>query len=108
MGKRQKTQSGESLKEKLSRTLDIPPDLFAGGSLIEIRGQNALSVRGGGKILRYTDSEIRISLKACELSVLGQRLVCTSYCKGAVGIDGQIESVSFCPCEKKGSRGGRG
>ena len=98
MGKRQKTQSGESLREKLSRTLDIPPDLFAGGSLVEIRGQNALSVRGGGKILRYTDTEIRISLpqKNEYISVCGGSLSCSSYNRGTLGIEGRIDSIAYC------------
>lgn len=104
-----KNSKGEraGLKERLSRTLDIPPDLFPGGSLIEIRGQNALSVRGSGRILCYTEEEIRVALRASVLSVRGKRLVCTSYCRGTLGIDGQIESVCFCPlegCEKRGGR----
>ena len=102
MSKREQKERGASLRERLSRSLDIPPDLFVGGSLIEIRGQNAVSVRGGGRILCYTEEEIRIALRTCVISVRGKRLICTSYCRGAIGIDGQIESVCFCACEERG------
>ena len=95
--KRKATKERGDLRERLSRALDIPPDLFPGGSLVEIRGQNALCVRGGGRILYYTDEEIRVALRHAVLSVRGRRLVCTAYCQGALGIDGLIESVCFCP-----------
>ena len=112
--KGEKKKSGADrgdLRERLSRALDIPPDLFPGGSLVEIRGQNALCVRGSGRILYYTEEEIRVALRYAVLSVRGRRLVCTAYCQGALGIDGLIESVSFCPlsCEKgKDGKGERG
>lgn len=95
--KEKKRAERASLRERLSRSLDIPPDLFPGGSLIEIRGQNALSVRGSGTILGYTEEEIRVELKPCILAIRGKRLVCTAYYRGSLGIDGQIESVCFEP-----------
>ncbi len=83
------------LREKLSKHLDIPPDVFPGESLVEIRGRGSVTVRGGGKILAYTPEEIRIALKRGCLSVQGRRLICTSYYVGAVGIDGCICRISF-------------
>lgn len=93
--KRARDEEKAGLRERLCRGLDIPPDLLPGSALIELRGQNAMTVKGCGRILLYTPEEIRIGLKKGYLSVCGKRLVCTSYYAGAVGIDGCICRVSF-------------
>ena len=93
--KRGESAEKAGLRERLCRGLDIPPDLLPGNALIELRGQNAVTVRGCGRILLYTPEEIRLGLKKGYLSICGKRLVCTSYYAGAVGIDGYIRRVSF-------------
>lgn len=85
----------EGWRERISRALDVPPDLLPGGSLLEIRGQSAMTVRGSGKILVYTPEEICVELRRGVVSVKGQRLVCTSYYLGALGIEGKIQAVVF-------------
>ena len=89
------SENKESVRERLTRRLDLPPDLFGGEGMVEIRGRGAVTVRGGGRILRYTPEEIRILLPRCVLSIRGEDLVCTSYYRGAVGIDGRIGGVTF-------------
>ena len=93
--KKKQGDEKESLRERLCRGLDIVPDLLPGAGLIEIRGRNAMTVSGCGRILHYTPEEIRIRLKEGILSICGKRLSCTSYHAGAVGIDGYICRVSF-------------
>ena len=88
-----------SISEKLNRHLDITPDVLPYGSLIELRGRNSLSVTGCGKILTYTPEQIRVALKKDDLLVSGKRLLCTSYHKGEIGIDGVIDCVRFCKKE---------
>ena len=85
----------EGWRERVSRVLDVPPDLLPGGSLLEIRGRQAITVRGSGKILRYTPEEVCVELGRTVLSVKGRRLVCTSYYLGALGIEGRIDEVTF-------------
>ncbi len=94
----------ESLREIVSRKLDIQPDIIPGGSLFEVRGRSSMTVSGCGKILLYTPQEIRLSLKKSMLSVKGSSLICTSYYAGAVGIDGCIDSISFIDAEKNDCR----
>ncbi|MBQ2999858.1 MAG: YabP/YqfC family sporulation protein [Clostridia bacterium] len=89
-----KEKRGE-LRERLCRRLDLVPDLFSGEGLVELRGRGAATVRGGGRILLYTPSEIRIAMGKYTLSIVGEELVCTSYYQGAVGVDGRIFGVSF-------------
>ena len=93
--KRNETEIGGDFRERLSRRLDLLPDLLGNEGLVEIRGRGSVTVRGGGRILLYTPEEIRISMPRCVLSICGEELVCTSYYQGAVGIDGRIGGVFF-------------
>ena len=83
------------MRERLCHAFDIKPDIFLGETLIELRGRNSLTVRGGGGITEYGDREIRFKLREGELSVKGERLSCASFEKGAAVLDGNIFSVSF-------------
>ena len=97
-------REGESWRERMNRALDIPPDLWPRGTLIEIRGQESMTVRGGGRILVYTPDRICMELGKEVLTICGQRLACTSYYVGAIGIEGRIERVCFgnAPVGKEG------
>ena len=88
-------QKKESLGEKISRGLDIPPDVMPGSSLVSIRGRSSLSVSGSTSIIRYTPEEIILSMKRGALSVKGTSLMCISYNSSEVSIEGKINSVSF-------------
>ena len=85
----------EELRERLCRHLDLAPDFFSGSGLVEIRGRGEVTVRGGGRILLYTPSEIRIAMGCDTLSIAGEDLICTSYYQGAIGVGGRIVGVRF-------------
>ncbi len=85
----------DSLGARLCKNLDISPDLLPRGSLVEIRGQRAVNVRGCGRILCYTEETVRLALSDGALEIRGEELICTSYYPGAVGIEGRIFSVNF-------------
>lgn len=95
MAQKDKTTDKAKLREKLCHTLDIQPDIFPGGTLVEIRGRNSVTVKGGGRITLYTEEEIRLMSKGGEICVRGKRLCCSAYCRGATVIDGFINSVDF-------------
>lgn len=88
-----------SLLEWLAVKLDMPADVLNGGIRLDMRGRNTLTVHGCTRILDFSPCEIRLSLGDCTLAVLGERLICTSYLAGAVGIEGRINSVCFCDGE---------
>ncbi len=81
--------------EWLAVKLDFPPDVWAGGMRLELRGRHALTVHGCRKILSYAPDEIILGLKGCVLSVRGARLICSSYLAGAVCIDGRVDALTF-------------
>ncbi len=96
--KRKNTEAaGEkrSLTEWLAVKLDVPADTLCGGLRLDMRGRNTLTVHGCTGILDYSPCEIRLAFKDGILTILGRRLICTSYLAGAVGIDGCISTLQF-------------
>ena len=91
---RRKNKDKMGAVEWLERKFDISPDLIS-GIRIEIRGQNRLLLHGCRKILKYGEREMLLDLGKTRLRVCGQRLWCTSFISGALGVGGCIESVSF-------------
>ena len=90
-----KEEKKEGFRGRVYRRLDIQPDVLPGGSLIELRGRECVTVRGAGRILLYTPEEIRLEHTEGVVSVRGEGLICVSYYLGAVGIEGRISSVGF-------------
>ena len=106
--KRKNAKEGKlGFSERICRALDIEPDVLPRASLIEIRGRSAVTVSGGGKILDYTDEEIKLALKSGAVAIRGKRLVCASFCAGKVRIEGRIEGVSFEKYDEKTRKGGK-
>ena len=96
MKRKQNTKiEGEGWRERVSRALDVPPDLLPGGSLLEVRGRGMMTVRGSGRILLYSPEEVCVELDHGVLSVKGRRLVCTSYHPGTLGVEGRIDEIVF-------------
>lgn len=95
--KKDSKASSRCSRERISRMLDISPEAFPHGHAIEILGRSLVKIRGGGSILLYTPEEIRIDLprKNEYLAIRGDSLSCSSYNRGALGIEGNILSVSF-------------
>ena len=87
------------LGEWLAVKLDMPADALDGGIRLDMRGRNSLVVHGCTKILNFTPCEISLLLGDSLLTVGGERLICTSYLAGAVGIEGCICSIRFCDGE---------
>ncbi len=84
-----------TLSEWLAVKLDIPADALGGGIRLDLRGRHTLTVHGCTAILDFSPEIIRLCLGESTLEVCGQRLICTSYLAGAVGIEGFICSIRF-------------
>ncbi len=91
---RRKKEGRVRAAEWLERKFDITPDILD-GVRIEIRGQNRLMLQGCRKILKYGEDEMLLDLGKTRLRVRGERLWCTSFVSGALGVGGHICSVSF-------------
>lgn len=90
-----KKQEKAGFRERLCHSLDISPDIFPNGTLVELRGRNSLTVTGRAKIIGYTDEEISLRLSDCCLHVRGRRLCCSSYDSRATVIDGCVTGIEL-------------
>ena len=95
IGRGEAPSSRPSLAEWLAVRMDIPADALGSGLRLDMRGRNTLIVHGCTGILDFSPTAIRLRLTDGELIVGGERLICTSYLAGAVGIEGYICAVTF-------------
>ena len=84
-----------SFRERALRALDIPPDCFSGGYLIEVRDRYSVTVCGCRGILVYTSERIVLSLRDCRLRLSGEGLTCASYRDATVRIEGQMSEIAW-------------
>ena len=80
---------------RVSRALDIAPDVLARECVVELRGRELISVHGAERILVYLPSEIRVQTPRGVLSIVGERLTFISYGSGSVGIQGVVDKLEF-------------
>ena len=95
-------KSRPSVSEWLAVRFDMPADLTSGGLRLDLRGRNTLTVYGCRRIVDFSPTEIRLAMENCHLLVEGERLSCTSYLAGAVGIEGCICRMVFSDEEGRG------
>lgn len=63
-------------------------------------GQRSVTVYSCQKILFYSPCEIRLLVAKRTLSVVGERLYCSSFTGGTVTVEGKITAVSFVSADK--------
>lgn len=84
-----------SIRERVQRALDIPPDAIFSECMIELRGRSLITVHGCGRIARYLPDEIMLDTASGCVRIVGERLICVSFSSGSVGIEGRVKSVIF-------------
>ena len=91
--------------ERICRKLDVMPESVSRTPYIELHGRTLLKLRDGGKILLYTPERIRIELPRASgiLCVMGRGLSCSYFNLGAVGIEGEIDMLTFVSEEEEDS-----
>ena len=62
---------------------------------VVLNGQQSATVYGCQRILFYSPCEIRLQLRTRALSVVGERLYCSSFTAATVTVVGRIEGVRF-------------
>ncbi len=80
---------------RVSRALDIAPDVLSRECVVELRGRELITVHGAERILIYLPSEIRILTPRGVLSIEGAGLTFISYTTGSVGIKGRVDRMEF-------------
>ena len=95
MGKRDQKTEKVPFGERVSKCLNIEPDILVGGYQIEMRGRHRVKLGGARKILCYSDTVMRLQLGREIVRVEGMRLECASFTHGVAVIVGRIDGVSF-------------
>ena len=90
-----KSDKKASIIEFLSVKASLPSDALTGDFRLEIRGRNSVIVCGCRRIQKYTPTEMVLSAKDFDVSVVGERLICTAYHEGAICIEGYVTDVKF-------------
>lgn len=87
--------SRPTLREWMANALDVPTDLLDGGIRLELWGRQGLAVHGCTRIEAFTPTEVKLELGRETLVVCGQRLICTTFLGGDVGVEGHICGLYF-------------
>ncbi len=84
----------ERLGKRIKRALELD-ELIDEQDALEMRGSYELDVRRVVRFLHYSETEIRLLLKAHILKVTGEKLFCSSYLLGMVRVSGSIHSLEI-------------
>ena len=90
-------------REVLSRMFvsDIPIGERERIEITRRGGVRSILIEGIEGILLYGAEQMIFALKDGRLEIYGRELDCTTYISGAIGITGDILSLSFCEDSKK-------
>ncbi len=89
------------MKRKSEKTKAQPPasvlPLSEGGriEITEVGGEKELLILGVSRILRFGEEEMAFARRRDQVYVFGRKLACISYASGAIGLRGELVSISF-------------
>ncbi len=72
-----------------------PTDLLLPDSVI-LRGRESAVISGCRRILQYGERKICLLVGRRRLCVMGESLICTSFCAGSVTVEGEISGIRYC------------
>ncbi len=85
----------QELRRRMAELFDLPADLVAGLSHMELLGDRQFFLEGHGGILAYSDTQIDISAGALVLRVRGAGLELRGMTGDELRIRGRIDAVEF-------------
>lgn len=91
----EKKPKQESLLEKAAELFDLPGNVVAGLSRIEITGRRALLLENHKGILAYSTEEIHVSVHNAVVKIKGEGLLLRAMNAEALLIAGTLSSIEF-------------
>ena len=88
-------KAGRDILKKAAERLDIPVDVMAGVSRVEIIGMRQVYVENHRGILEYSGEEIQLNTDSHVLRIHGSGLEVSSMNASQIKLSGEIESVQF-------------
>ena len=90
-----KNEKRARLRSLIRDSVSLPSDAFTAEFGIEMRGRELLFLQGCRRIIKYSTEEMILAAKGFDVSIKGERLVCTTYYGGAVTVEGRIDKIDF-------------
>ncbi len=83
------------LRARLAELFDLPADLVAGLTHLEVLGDRQLFLEGHEGILAFSDTQIDVSAQGAVVRVRGEGLALRSMTEHELRIRGRIDAVEF-------------
>ena len=90
-----KNTTGDEMKDRIFRAMQIPPDMARGVTLMEISGRQEVRIENFKSICSYYDTKIRVLASGYMIEIEGERLQIAYYSELIMRITGAITSVKF-------------
>lgn len=87
--------AARELRTRMAELFDLPADLVAGLSHMELLGDRQFYLEGHGGILSYSDTQIDISLGADVVRLRGSGLVLSGMTERELRVRGKLDAVEF-------------
>ena len=85
----------QNIKYNVVESLNFPKDLILGSAIVSITGYQEVYVENYRGILEYTDCEIVLSTKTCQIRIKGCCLQIEYYTSEEMKICGEIHCLNF-------------
>lgn len=88
-------EKNKNIKYNVVESLNFPKDLILGSAIVSITGYQEVYVENYRGILEYTDCEIVLSTKTCQIRIRGCCLQIEYYTSEEMKICGEIHCLNF-------------
>lgn len=88
-------KSKKTIKNKITKNLEIPSSSFIGGSKITLNSNDEAIVEGCKNIIEYFEDNIKLNLGNKTVTFLGSNLSINALTINGVVISGKITSLEF-------------
>lgn len=93
--KKRKKQNPESLKEQVSKLLELPPEVISNFPQISLIGNKEIKVENFGGLIEYSEQTMKLSTKCGTLVIHGAGLEAQKMTAEFITIKGKIQQVEF-------------
>lgn len=84
-----------SYLEKVSNSLNLPPDILAGAPIVTVTGRNEITVENYKGIIEYNHQMIKLQTKLCNVIVEGTNLNIMYFTEDEMKITGYVKTICY-------------
>ena len=83
------------MKHSFSERFKLPTDLTRGDMMLNITGDCEVFIENYKGIIEYTDTNVLVAGKRCQIQLTGKGLAITYYTDDEMRIEGRFENIKF-------------